>query len=283
MGYDPAQNLAVDQVVHEGLALEVEDSRTKVRSVGGLLAAEEAHADFRPIGVAGHSDEEVRNLLLGSNGEGVLTGLVHVTGATNEGGRENDTLTDGASVVVPAIDCVGESTVLRRSEFVLVRPDVRKAGVLDASVHVNDPFLEEAAILEEEGFVETASHEAVRCVGSHANFLIFPPCPLCNSHPGRSMVFHAQAVSGRTGRKEQRVPEGLDMRGEVVEELEVAVNGFHADVSVVRGHVGRSPRDRFGDKRCDFCVGCWEVVPTGVVLTGGCDKVEGVVGKGRGR
>jgi hypothetical protein len=97
------------------------------------------------------------------------------------------------------------------------------------------------------------------------------------------MVFHAQAVSWRTGGKKQRVPEGLEMRGEVVEELEVAVGGDHADVSVVRVPVGRAPHDRLGDEGCNFSVGCREVVPTGVGITGGADEFEGIVGEGRGR
>ena len=78
-----------------------------------------------------------------------MTGLLHVTGATDERGRKNDTLTDGAQVVVPAVNYVCKATILRRPEFVLVLRDVRKACVLDTSVRVNDPFLEEAAIVEE--------------------------------------------------------------------------------------------------------------------------------------
>jgi hypothetical protein len=73
------------------------------------------------------------------------------------------------------------------------------------------------------------------------------------------------------------------MRGEVVEELEAAGGGVHADVSVMRLPVGRPEQYRLGDKCRDFGVACWEVVPTGVVFPGGADEIEGNVGEARRR
>jgi hypothetical protein len=98
--------------MHEGFPLEVKHACAKVRSVRGLLCPVKAHADFRPIRVAGHCDEEVGLLELGGDGKGVLTGLLHVTGAPDERGGENDALTDGAEVMVSIVDSIGETPVL---------------------------------------------------------------------------------------------------------------------------------------------------------------------------
>ena len=209
-------------------------------------------------------------------------GMLHVPGATDEGGRENDALTDGAEVMVSVVDSIGETTVLCCSKLVLVRLVPTKSVILDASVYVNQPLLEKAAIVEEKRAVGIPGHDAERGVGSHGELPANFDCPLCISHSKRLAVFHAQAVSWRTGGEQERVAEGVEVRGEVVKELKAAVGGVYADVSVVSGTLARAQHHGLRDER-GYGIVSLEVVSTGVVFPGWANEVKSHVGEARRR
>ena len=60
VGGVPFQQATLDQILHEGILLQSKDPCHQVRSVLCCLSRLEVLSDLWPVGVAGHSDEEIR-------------------------------------------------------------------------------------------------------------------------------------------------------------------------------------------------------------------------------
>lgn len=83
-----------EDVFLEFLHLQLEDSGHDVWSVGRALSRKHITDNVAVASMAGDGDEEGEASENSDDREGVLVVAVHVSGATNEGGREPDSFTD---------------------------------------------------------------------------------------------------------------------------------------------------------------------------------------------
>ena len=158
VGDRDAQNVLLRNVVQQFFLLDVEDSCDYIWTVLRLLSRLEVLRYFRPPGIAGQGEEDVRFAVVSHDGHGVLIVLVHIPRTADEGRRQNHGHTSPhTSSLGSSVHVVCQTHVVVDPQLFLVVPDVSKPVSFDLDVCVDQVLLEQLLAVED-GIEEITTH-----------------------------------------------------------------------------------------------------------------------------
>jgi hypothetical protein len=137
---------AILDLLDKGVKLCMEDTYHQVRAIRSSLVVKQVIGDFRPLGIGRHGNEEITATKVPVDGKGILTMLLHVSGATNKGGRKNDPLSQLPHVNVSiGGHSICQAIVNISSELVLTGFKLIEALLLSDCPGFTDILLEKIA------------------------------------------------------------------------------------------------------------------------------------------
>jgi hypothetical protein len=97
---DFAEDLLLQQLLHQGLKLQLEDSSNDIGTVIRFLSCDELLGDLRPVGAACEGNKKVWLAQLPNNRHGILVVLLHIPRATGEAGGKDIALANLSSISI---------------------------------------------------------------------------------------------------------------------------------------------------------------------------------------